>query len=79
MLHALSFSVMTDSPSPTAVCDVCQSRQALVTLGVVDYCAICAPALDGAGVAVGRALHPSSLPALELTADDEHGFLVEAS
>jgi hypothetical protein len=28
---------------PSSVCDVCQVRQAIVTLGAVDYCAICAP------------------------------------
>jgi hypothetical protein len=28
---------------PSSVCDVCQTRQAIVTLGAVDYCAICAP------------------------------------
>lgn len=32
------------SPAPAPIrCDVCQSRTAIVTLGCVDYCALCAP------------------------------------
>lgn len=30
-------------PEEGSSCDVCQCRQALVTIGCVDYCALCAP------------------------------------
>lgn len=35
--------VATASESEPPCCDVCQHRPALVTLGCVDYCAVCAP------------------------------------
>lgn len=37
--------------SVVVVCDCCQERVAIVTLGCVDYCAVCAPPW-----------HPSLLP-----------------
>lgn len=65
MMHALSSGVMTTPPFPILeVCDVCQHRQAIVTLGCVDYCALCAPAPKRSDPDIERArdLHPSSWP-----------------